>query len=276
MKQSGSRVVALVATFNSGERLRRTLRSLQAQTHPDFHVLISDDCSTDNTLDICKAFATGDARFRVIEQPARQGWVGNVNALLSEARGDYFFFMPHDDELDPTYVEKLTAALDGNPNAVLAFSDLDCFLDGERLAIQSYGEIEGEKSRIRRARTWLDRSTSGWCVPYRGLFRSETAARFVGLRKHRAGEFGADWAWLLHMTLLGEFVRVPEVLYRRNRGRQSLSESWGYGKRNWLYVTIACGGEIRRTRIPLWEKSWLQFYVFVACVKELAGLKLRL
>jgi len=260
------RVTALLATRNSGGRVSDSLRSLQEQTYTNLRILVSDDASSDNTAAICNQIAENDERIHVIQQPEQLGWVGNINALLRQADGDYFFFMPHDDILESTYVEKLSTALDNHPKAVIAFSDLTCFDSGQYREIQVYKELEGEKCRLRRAIKWLDQPTSGWCVPYRGLFRAGSVKRFRRLRKNLAGEFGADWAWLMHMTLLGEFVRVPEVLYRRNRGVHSLSESWSYGKREWLSVTIACGCEVMRSGIPIAERLYLQRFVLGACI----------
>ncbi len=251
------RVVALLATCNSGDRLTATLRSLQAQTYPNLRILISDDASTDTTPVQLLAASLADPRIRVIRQPRRRGWVGNINALLAKAEGDCFFFMPHDDELAPTYVEKLVAALNSHPAAVLAFSDLDCYENGTFREVQLYREVEGEADRVRRAIRWLDQPTSGWCIPYRGLFRAEAARSFGGLWKHLAGEFGADWVWLFHMALLGAWVRVPEVLYRRNRGQHSLSESWTHGTWRWFSVVMACGREVLRANVLSREKARL-------------------
>jgi glycosyltransferase involved in cell wall biosynthesis len=259
------RVMALLATHNTGERLSSTLKSLQDQTYANLTILISDDASTDHTAAMCRQAAETDARIRIMVQPKRRGWVGNINTLLEHAEGDYLFFMPHDDIVEPTYVEKLAAALDNNPDAAIAFCDITCFDHGQHREIQVYKELEGEKNRVRRAIRWLDQPTSGWCVPYRGLFRANTGKHVRGLRKNLAGEFGADWAWLLHMTLLGEFIRVPEILYRRNRGRHSLSESWCYRRREWMAVTLACGREVWRSGIPITEKFRLQQYIFATC-----------
>ena len=101
----------------------RTLESLAAQTYSNLRVLISDDASTDGTTAICERFAANHARFRFVRQTERQGWIGNVNALLRAAKGDYLFFAFHDDPVGRTYVTRLVEALSG-PGAVLAFSDV--------------------------------------------------------------------------------------------------------------------------------------------------------
>ncbi len=51
----------------------------------------------------------------MIRQPVRLGWIGNANALLRAAAGDYVFFAFHDDPLQPDYVERLVDALERAP-----------------------------------------------------------------------------------------------------------------------------------------------------------------
>ena len=51
------RVTALVPTYNGAEFIRRTLDSLAAQTWTNLEILIGDDCSTDDTLEIVRRFA---------------------------------------------------------------------------------------------------------------------------------------------------------------------------------------------------------------------------
>ena len=51
-----------------------------------------------------------------------------------------------------------------------------------------------------------------WWVPNRGLFRASAFAEVGGIHPNEQGEYSADWTWLLSLSILGEFVRVPQVL----------------------------------------------------------------
>jgi len=259
-------VVACLATWNGEPLIADTLASLEAQTYPNLKVLISDDASTDNTAAICERFANRDSRFHLLRQPQRAGWVGNVNTLLNAAQGDYFFFIPHDDVLDPTYVMRLVETLQNRPNAILAFSDMKFInLTGD-LEIQAYVELDGVEHRIRRGHRIL-RQRGPWWIPYRGIFRASAVKYIGGLRTNLAGEFAADWPWLFHMSILGEFARVPEVLYKRDESKQSLSRIWNYTARAWLAATLACGREIYRSRLSRIEKIVLHFSLACACLR---------
>jgi glycosyltransferase involved in cell wall biosynthesis len=245
-----ARVVACMPAWNAAAFIGDTLEALAAQTYPALKVLISDDASDDGTAEICERFAAGDSRFRVIRQTRRLGWIGNSNVLLKAARGEYGFFAFHDDPPRPTYVASLVEALDRRPAAVLAFSDV---LSRDR--VDSYAELEGVSDRLERARRLL-RMQGRWWIPNRGLFRLSAARAVGGMRRHLAGEYKADWPWLLALSLRGEFVRVPEPLIRKVWRDDSLSAGWNRRLRLWRAASVvaACAREVRRARPPLSEE----------------------
>jgi hypothetical protein len=90
------------------------------------------------------------------------------------------------------------------------------------------------------------------------VFRARAAAEIGGLRRHAAGEFSADWPWLLHMTLLGEAVRIPEQLVTKIYMTRSLSRSWNFGGRSWTAVTLSAARAVWRANISLHEKLALK------------------
>jgi len=239
------RIVACLPAHNASAFVEETLHALAAQTYPNLRVLVSVDRSDDDTADRCERFAGTDARFSVIRQATRLGWIGNANALLDRAgsEADLLFFAPHDDLPEPAYVARLAEALRGNPRASLAFSDLEVIQPDGEARIVRYGELDGIACRVERGRRLLARRF-GWWTPFRGLLSVETARRVGGLRRNLAGEFAADWPFVLHLALLGEFVRVPEVLYRKRYRTESLSKRWRYRSDQWTAAALSCGRTI--------------------------------
>ena len=192
----------------------------------------------------------------VVRRPKNLGWLGNVNALLQEARGDYFVFAFQDDLFEPTYVERCVAALESNPRAILAFSDVTLVQQDGSLEQLRFVALDGVTERVRRAQV-MARLPAIWWTPNRGVFRASAAAEIGGLRRSRAGEFSADWPWLLHMSLLGEFVRIPEPLCTKIFQPDSLSKSWRYSRRDWIAVAASAAGVVWRAEIPAREKLLL-------------------
>jgi len=253
-------------TWNAESFVAETLRALAAQTYPNIEIVISDDASTDQTVSVCKEVVSGDRRFRIFRQNDRRGWIGNTNLLLGLAQGDYCFFAFHDDPLEPTYVARLVEALETNTDAVLAFPDVY-----SRDKVDSYCELAGVSDRVERARRIIHKRGLWW-IPNHGLFRSTAVKRVGGLRCHPGGEYQADWPWLLHLALLGEFVRVPDPLIRKSWRRESLSTEWRRKSslRKSAGVLLACAREVCRARLSLADQVRIQGELALLGIGQLA------
>lgn len=282
------KVVACLPACNAAAFITETLETLAAQDYPNLEVLVSDDASTDDTANICQRFADHSQTFRLIRQPHRLGWVDNVNALLAAAQGEYLLIIPHDDIVRPTYVTRLVQALEDNPSAVLAFSNTQInFLNADTTTrqplIAEYKELDDIKDTLERgkrvARYQLTCITS-WphtlMVAYRGIFRASASRQVGGMRKNLSGEFGADWAWLLRLALLGEFIRVPDVLVEKHRPPGSLSLSWNYSFKQRLGEWMGCVMAVRKAGLSWLDELEIQCRLVEAgCLYLLALLKFR-
>jgi glycosyltransferase involved in cell wall biosynthesis len=246
------RVVACMPAWNSSAFIVPVLESLAAQTYPNLDILISVDVCSDDSAQICERFAATHDNVTVIRQRERLGWIGNCNALLERVDGEYTFFALHDDPLAPTYVAQLVDALEASPRAVLAFADLETTA-GEAL---SYDTLDGIISRFERARRVLH-GGGPWWIPFRGLMRTSTVRSLGGLRRHLAGEYSADWPWLLRLVLAGEVVRVVERLVCKRVHSKSLSSMWRRGGWNGFGVVLDCMCVVRRAGFPLLQELYL-------------------
>ena len=288
LKKQWPRVVACLPAFNAAKFITQALEALEAQEYPNLEVLISDDASTDDTALICQSFAENSRTFRLIRQSHRLGWVNNVNALLAAAHAEYILITPHDDIIRPTYVTRLVQALEDNPHAVLAFSNMKItFLNGDTPAREpltsEYRELDDIREKLERAKraaryqlTCVTAWPNTLTVAYRGMFRSSAARRIGGMRKNLSGEFGADWAWLLRLALLGEFIRIPAVLVEKCRRPGSLSNSWKYTLIQRFGEWAGCIMAVRRAGLSWLEELEVQWrLVEAACLTSLALLELQ-
>ncbi|MDD4881491.1 MAG: glycosyltransferase family A protein [Gallionellaceae bacterium] len=249
-------MTALLPAHQASEFIQPTLDSLSAQTFSDFTVIISVDRCDDDTHAICMKHCARDPRFRVIQQEQRLGYAGNCNFLLDQADAEYVLFAFHDDILAPSYIEKLCAVLDTRPEVVLSYSDLLLTaVDGTRQNC-IYTGLDGMTDRAQRGLKMLERPDMWW-VPNRGLFRLQEARRIHGIKTHDAGEFSVDWPWLFHMSLLGEFARVPEILCDKFWKPGSLSRSWAFSKKQYYEASAACLRELWNSDLSSDEKLML-------------------
>lgn len=251
-----TKIEALLPAWQAAAFIQPTLDLLSAQTFGDFRVLVSVDQCDDETHAICQAHAERDERFRVVLQARRLGYAGNCNFLLGAADAEYVLFAFHDDLLAPTCLEALAAALEVRPQAVLSYCDVDLtHVDGTR-EHWVYTALEGAASRLERGRRVL-MGLGQWWAPNRGLFRLAPARTIGGIKTHGAGEFSADWPWLFRLSLLGEFVRVPQTLCLKFYKPGSLSRSWAFSPAEYFEVDAALMRELWDSELTSQEKLQL-------------------
>ncbi|MDR0726491.1 MAG: glycosyltransferase [Rickettsiales bacterium] len=100
------KVSIIMPAFNDGEYIGLTICSLIAQTFTDWELIIVNDGSSDNTLDVANEYAAKDSRIHVIHQD-NQGVIAARNNAIQHAIGKYIFPLDSDDIIAPECIEKL-------------------------------------------------------------------------------------------------------------------------------------------------------------------------
>lgn len=125
-------VSVVVPTYNSSEYLAEGLASIDAQTYRDLEVVISDDGSSDATLDIARSWAAAtDLPVRVVSTPQNLGPAGNFRNCVREARAPFVKFLIPDDLLHPDAIQCLLRPLLEDDTVVLSTSRRQ-LVDAER------------------------------------------------------------------------------------------------------------------------------------------------
>ncbi|MEZ5752521.1 MAG: glycosyltransferase family 2 protein [Paracoccaceae bacterium] len=104
------RVSVIVPVFNTAPWVAEAIASLQAQTLPDFEVLVIDDGSGDGAGDVAAQTMGADPRFRLIRQ-AHGGLSRARNRGLDAARGSVIAFLDSDDRFHPEFLQRMAATL---------------------------------------------------------------------------------------------------------------------------------------------------------------------
>ncbi|HBY58158.1 MAG TPA: hypothetical protein DEG96_09960 [Candidatus Atribacteria bacterium] len=120
-----------IPTYNRAKFIREAIDSVLKQTFRDFELIVVDNCSTDNTQEIVKAF--DDGRLRYVCNERNLGVIGNYNKCISLARGDYICIIHSDDMLLPRFLEVQSAILDKNSDVGLVHSNCS-YIDEQGVA----------------------------------------------------------------------------------------------------------------------------------------------
>jgi glycosyltransferase involved in cell wall biosynthesis len=145
-------------TYNRANRfLVPALECALAQDWDNLEIIVSDNCSTDNTSEIVGSYA--DPRLRYVRQKENIGANNNFNFCVQEAQGSYFLLFPDDDVIDPDLVASCMVAAAGN-------SDYGVIRTGTRL-------IDGDGNLIR------DMPNRAAGLDYNAFFRDWMKGRFT-------------------------------------------------------------------------------------------------
>lgn len=109
---------------NGGEFLHAALDSIVGQTYSNLQVIISDNCSDDQTAATVRTYLTRDPRLVYVRQEHPLKAIENFRFVLDRAQGEFFMWAAHDDVHSADYIEKLVQGLLPDPAALLAFGDL--------------------------------------------------------------------------------------------------------------------------------------------------------
>ena len=101
----------IVPVYNVGSFLPKCIDSIISQTFTDFELILVDDGSTDNSVEICDAAAKKDSRVRVIHKE-NGGVVSARKAGLSVAVGKYAGYVDGDDWIDKHMYEHMVNAME--------------------------------------------------------------------------------------------------------------------------------------------------------------------
>ena len=124
-----------IPTYNRADKfLISSLKSALCQTYKNIEIIVSDNCSTDNTESIVKDLT--DPRVRYTKHPHNIGANNNFNYCIEQARGQYFLLLPADDLIDEDFIETCMNAVDGD-------TEVGIIRTGTRV-VNGLGEIQAE------------------------------------------------------------------------------------------------------------------------------------
>lgn len=110
-------VTVALFLYNSEQFIEKSLQSILSQTYSKIEVLVINDCSTDNSLDIVKSLS--DNRVRLINNERNLGIAKARAIAIEQSLGKYIFWMDHDDISSRERIEHQVAKFESDPEIIL-------------------------------------------------------------------------------------------------------------------------------------------------------------
>lgn len=206
-------VSIIMPSYNTGRFLGETVRSVLAQTYPNWELILVDDCSTDDTDRVIAGFV--DPRIRYLKQEKNQGAAAARNRALREAKGRWIAFLDSDDLWLPEKLERQIAFMEKT---------------GCRFSYTNYSEIDENSRPLGRTVTGPKRITRtgmyNYCWP--GCLTVMYDARALGLLQIGDIKKNNDYAMWLKLCRKADCRLLDEdlALYRRRSGSISNHSYW--------------------------------------------------
>lgn len=97
----------VVAVYNAESTLKKCVDSLLGQTYKNIEIILVNDCSKDNSLEICRNYAKINSNIVVVDNPINMKVSATRNNGIKVSTGKYICFIDSDDYIEQTYIQKL-------------------------------------------------------------------------------------------------------------------------------------------------------------------------
>ncbi|WP_459478695.1 glycosyltransferase [Clostridium saccharoperbutylacetonicum] len=117
------KIAVVIPTYNSGPFIIQTLDSILTQSNKVDRIIIIDDCSKDNTIDLVKPYLKNYDNLELIVSDRNLGPAGIRNYALKYVNEEFVMFLDHDDLLHNNLIKEYKETLNNKNNVVFIYSD---------------------------------------------------------------------------------------------------------------------------------------------------------
>ena len=227
------RLSVCIPAYNNSPYIKDTIEAVLKQDVEDFELVIVDDCSKDDTVNIIESI--NDPRIRLIRNEKNLGMTGNWNKCISSAEGEYIKLICADDILYEGSLRKELQALKDNPEVNLVMSDtLLIDMDGKKVGSFKRWHVKGAMDGKKLAKISL-LFNNFFGAPCNNMFRKEAALKVGGFDKRF--NYILDFDFWVSLACLGKVYIIHEPLNGfRIRSDSNTGDVMGSGKKGDVYL----------------------------------------
>lgn len=210
-----------VITYNSAKTIIETLESIKAQTYQNLELIVSDDCSTDNTVEVCRKWVEQNkdrfVRTELITTDKNTGVSGNCNRAEAACQGEWVKGIAGDDMLLPTCVQDCIDYVTEHPETIYLFGKQKAFGASEERCEEINDVFDytffdlGQEQQLHRL------VFEGNCVPATTVFYNRIKAQEIGIKNDERIPLLEDWPKWINLLRAGvklHFIDKDLVKYR--------------------------------------------------------------
>ncbi len=199
-------VSIIMPSYNCGDFVEETIRSVQAQTYSNWEILFIDDCSSDDTIQKVSSIGESDPRIKIYQNKFNVGAAISRNKALKIAQGRWIAFLDSDDLWESTKLEEQVRFMEEH---------------GYKFSYTCYAEMDGEGKNNGIVVSGPERVTKAgmyaFCWP--GCLTVMYDREKIGLIQIEDIKKNNDYAMWLKACQKADCYLLPEVLAKYRRGR---------------------------------------------------------
>ena len=233
-----------VITYNSAKYVLETLESIKAQTYQNIELIISDDCSTDNTVELCQQWINKHkdrfVRTEIITIDINTGVSANLNRAEAKCLGKWVKSVAGDDLLMHNCIENYVNYVTRNKDVVCVFGRVEVFGATEERSVffnNSIFDYSFFQLDVQKQLYYLTYEKN--CIPASTLFFNRNKFKSLSLECDESIPLLDDWPRWIKALISGvkfDFIDITTVLYRLHENSISTSKfSFGFYRSNFLF-----------------------------------------
>ena len=257
VKQMSREMVSIIMpSYECGRYIRESIKSVQAQTYSNWELILVDDCSMDDTIDIAQRFQIYDKRIHVFQNTSNSGAAVSRNLALKKAKGRWIAFLDSDDLWEPDKLEKQIRFMEEN---------------GYAFSYHEYVEIDEEDKELGVYVSGKDH-VGKWdmyscCWP--GCLSVMYDASRIGLIQINDIKRNNDTAMWLKVIRISDCYLLKECLGRYRRRTKSITPKpiW---RRIWAHYPLF---RVAEEMNPIFATFWVIMNIFGNSYKKIKYVK---
>ncbi len=132
------KISIIITSYNYENYISETIDSVISQSYDNWEIVIVDDGSKDNSVNLIREYCNKDDRIKLFQHPNNEnrGIIESIKLGISKASSEWIVFLESDDSINSEYLDTKVKLINKYPNIKLFFNDVNCFGDSEK--IKSY------------------------------------------------------------------------------------------------------------------------------------------
>ncbi len=211
-----------IPTYNRADKVHVSVDSILRQNYDNIEIILSDNCSSDNTQEVCESYAQRDKRIKYHRQKENLGLIGNWEFVHKQATGKYYMHLADDDWMEEGVLQKYVEFMENNPTYAVCSGQFARWLDGKIWFVEKDYNVEQDSPT---KRVLENNKMMVHCGMYYGFVKREVmhAVKPQMMIQH-------DWLVVSTFAYLGKIKNFDFIGYNKVSGGISSGWSDGYAK----------------------------------------------